>query len=496
MTGQCIRVLLIEDNPGDARLVQEALKGTSNPAYRVEWVDRLSSGLARLADGGIDVLLLDLGLPDSQGLAALALIRDVAPAVPVVVLSGDEDEQLGVEAVREGAQDYLVKSQTGHHLLARSLRYAIQRMRTDEVLRESEERLSLAMNVASEAIWEYHPATGFVQWSKTHGVTSALVEDTSTLNGRWIGRICDEDSERVTGSFFEALEGQGSSWKAEYRSLRPDGEWSYIRDRAIIARDSSGNVSRVIGAMLDVTDLKTSEKSLQESNGRLQRLSRDLLRAQDYERRRIARELHDSTSQLLAALSIALSRLKESALEPDRRRQVLAEASELAEDCATEIRTVTCLLHPPLLDEVGLASALRSYAHGFNQRTGIHVEIIVPLDFGRLSSDMETTLFRVVQEGLANVHKHSGSPLAVVRLERDPHEVRLVLQDSGRGLPTELFNEDHGFVRFGIGITGMRERAEQLGGRLELTSNDIGAKLTVILPLVHCDEEDSNTVGG
>ena len=159
MTSQCISVLLIEDNPGDARLVQEALKGTSDPGYRVEWVERLSTGLARLADGGIDVLLLDLGLPDSQGLAALALIRALSPAVPVVVLSGAGDEQFAVEAVQAGAQDYLVKTYADPHLLTRSLRYAIERKRADEALRESEERLRLAMTAANEAIWEYNPAT-------------------------------------------------------------------------------------------------------------------------------------------------------------------------------------------------------------------------------------------------------------------------------------------------------------------------------------------------
>src|ERR1017187_894944 len=115
MTGHYINVLIIEDNPGDARLVQEALKGASDPTYRVEWVDSLSMGLARLADGGIDAVLLDLGLPDSQGLAALPPIRDLAPDVPVVVLSGAEDEQLAMEAVREGAQDYLVKTHADHY---------------------------------------------------------------------------------------------------------------------------------------------------------------------------------------------------------------------------------------------------------------------------------------------------------------------------------------------------------------------------------------------
>ena len=309
-------------------------------------------------------------------------------------------------------------------------------------------------------------------------------------------RIHPEDREAVSRDFAEALEGPHLSWSAEYRLERAGGEWSHVHDRAIIARDSSGKVTRVVGAMLDVTGLKRAEEALQGANQRLHQLSRDLLRAQDYERRRIARELHDSTAQLLAALSINLSRQQEPGLEPDRRRQMLSEASELAAACSAEIRTVTCLLHPPLLDELGLASALQSYAQGFNQRTGIQVEIKIPPGFGRLSSELEATLFRIVQEGLANVHKHSGSQLAVVRLERDSHEVRLVLQDRGHGFPEALRNQEDGFVRFGIGIVGMRERAEQLGGRLELTSNDMGARVTVTLPLVQSNEENASIVGG
>jgi two-component system sensor histidine kinase UhpB len=496
MTGPCISVLIIEDNPGDARLVQEALKGTSDPAYRVEWADSLSIGLSHLADGGIDVLLLDLGLSDSQGLAALSQVQALAPTVPVVVLSGADDEQLAVEAVREGAQDYLVKSHADRHLLTRSLRYAIARKDADESLRESEERLSLALTAAVEAIWEFNPATGFARRNETStGITRESPQNGSPAE-LWAARMHSEDQEGVLRSFSEALEGQAVSWSAEYRFLRADGEWSDIRDRAIIARDSSGKVTRVVGAMLDVTDLKRAQEALRESNRRLHQLSRDLLRAQDYERRRIARELHDSTAQLLAALSINLSRLQEPGLEPDHRRQVLSEASELVTACSVEIRTVTCLLHPPLLDEIGLVSALRSYAQGFNQRTGIQVEIKIPPDFGRLNRELEAALFRIVQEGLANVHKHSGSQLAVVWLEQDSQEVRLVLQDRGCGLRKALHNQAKGFVRFGVGTIGMRERAEQLGGRLELTSNDIGARLTVTLPLVHSNEENTIIVGG
>ena len=224
----------------------------------------------------------------------------------------------------------------------------------------------------------------------------------------------------------------------------------------------------------------------------LQQFSRDLMRARDHERRRIARDLHDSTAQLLAALSMNLSRLRDPTLEPERKNAALAEACELANDCSEEIRTMTYLLHPPLLDEFGLAKALQSYAEGFTQRTGIPVEIKMQPDFGRLSREVESTLFRIIQEGLANVHKHSGSRLAVILLEHHGSEVRLVIQDRGKGLP-QTVREEGGYV-LGVGIMGMRERAEQLGGRLALDSNDAGLRLTVTLPEVQSDEENANSV--
>ena len=495
MAAQHVKVLIIEDSASDARLVLEVLKGTSEPGYRVEWVQHLSAGLTRVAGGDIDVLLLDLGLPDSQGLAALSKIHALAPALPVVVLSGAGDEQLAVDAVQAGAQDYLVKSYLNNHLLTRSLRYAIERKRADEALRESEERLRLAMSAAKEAIWEYRPKTGFVRWNKTDDVVSQGEPEIGSSAELWVRGIHAEDRERAFGSFFAALKGPALLWSEEYRFLGADGECSSIHDRAVIVRDSSGEATRAVGAMLDVTGLKRVEEALQESNSKLRQLSRDLLRSQDEERRRIARELHDSTAQLLAALSMNLSRLQDSGLAPECQRQALSQASELAVACATEIRTVTYLLHPPLLEEIGLTAALQAYAQGFNQRTGIQVEIKIPPDFGRLSIELESTLFRIGQEGLSNVHKHSGSPLALIRLERDPHEVRLVLQDWGRGLPAELHPDTKGFVRFGVGVMGMKERAEQLGGRLELATNDAGTRLKVTLPLGESNEENANIVG-
>lgn len=357
------------------------------------------------------------------------------------------------------------------------------RKKAEDRLKESEERLRLAMEAANEAIWEYDPASGIARVNDAGVRVFGRPPQGASCSEWWAERTDPRERKRITASFLGALKAGQPSWAIEHKFLRADGVWGDVHNRAVIAYDSSNMPIRIIGAALDITDRIRAEDALRESNRNLMQLSRDLLRTQDYERRRIARELHDSTSQLLAALSMNLSRLRDPALDSDRRNEALSEAIHLGECCATEIRTVTYLLHPPLLDQVGLASALECYVQGFSQRTGIEVEVNISPDLGRLHLDLETALFRIAQEGLANIHKHSGSQLAAIRLKRDARAVRLVLRDRGRGLSATLHRET-GFVGFGVGILGMTERAKQLGGTLDLASDDTGTTLTAILPLV------------
>jgi PAS domain S-box-containing protein len=327
-------------------------------------------------------------------------------------------------------------------------------------------------------------------WLRMHGFTRR--EDAIGLH---FSAVQAPEDVGKAGEVVEGLMRGGSARSGVFSRLRRDGTIGYHSYSANPVLDGDRMIG-VEGFMVDITEQKRAEEALRQTNRKLHQLSKDLLRSQDYERRRIARELHDSTAQLLAALSINLGRLRDSELEASRREQVLSEAIDLAAACSAEIRTTTYLLHPPLLEEVGLADALQAYVQGFYQRTGIEVEVIIPPVFGRLGSEMEVALFRIIQEGLANVHKHSGSRLAVLRLERDSREVRLVVQDEGRGLPTALLPWAKGFVHFGIGLAGMLERAEQLGGRLELASGDAGTRLTVTLPMVHSNEETADIVGG
>jgi CheY-like chemotaxis protein len=206
---------------------------------------------------------------------------------------------------------------------------------------------------------------------------------------------------------------------------------------------------------------------------------------QDEERRHIARDLHDVTGQKLAMQSMALSQvLGKSALD-DESRRALSECANLTKQVSEEIRTLSYMLHPPLLDELGLASGLKWYVVGFERRTGIAVDVDIPRGFRRLPPDVELTFFRIVQESLTNVHRYSGSTKAFVRVRTSRNEVRVEVGDFGKGMRSALLNNLTGAVApVGVGIQGMRGRMLQLSGKLEITSRpNKGTVVTAILPI-------------
>ena len=225
------------------------------------------------------------------------------------------------------------------------------------------------------------------------------------------------------------------------------------------------------------------EAEVQERTTRLHQLSGRLLHLQDEERRRIARELHETIAQSLVVLKMDLSVLSKSKqLLPAPAQEALHEAGALAQECMRQARTLSYLLHPPLLDEAGLYSALRWYVDGFARRSGIDTELQMPSDIGRLSQEVETTVFRIVQECLTNIHRHSGSPTAKVRIARTSKDVVLEVQDEGHGMPDTAFGRTlNSGPTLGVGIAGIRERVQELGGHLEINSQNRGTTIKVVL---------------
>ena len=212
------------------------------------------------------------------------------------------------------------------------------------------------------------------------------------------------------------------------------------------------------------------------------KLGARLLKLQDEERRKFARELHDGAGQMVASLIMNTDQLsKVGALNAEQKRLVLDNAAML-QGLSKELGTISHLLHPPLLDEVGLSSALQWYVDGFGKRSGIATTLELDSNLGRLDADAETAIFRIVQECLTNVHRHSGSRNAVVRLNRSAGQVRLEVEDKGKGIPPEKKMSVLGLGRVGVGLRGMRERVRELGGKLEVRSAS-GTTVVAILPI-------------
>lgn len=254
-----------------------------------------------------------------------------------------------------------------------------------------------------------------------------------------------------------------------------------MRDISLTISPVKNAAGRIVGASKvarDITERKKAEKATKEKE-----LSARLLKLQDEERRRIARELHDGVGQLLAAMSMNASRLdrEKSKLSPDTAR-CAEENAQLIQQVSADIRTVSYLLHPPLLDEMGLHSALKWFIDGFSERSNISANLELPADWERLPQDYELCLFRIAQECLTNIHRHSGSPTASVRLLRSPGEITLEVSDQGTGVNQETQAKISSGETAGVGLRGMRERIMQLGGSLEIRSDGHGTTVIARVP--------------
>jgi len=252
----------------------------------------------------------------------------------------------------------------------------------------------------------------------------------------------------------------------------------------------------------ELTELMEASEALRSNEESLRQLSARLLQLQDEERRRIARDLHDTTGQKLAIQSILLARLDKTSKGLDEEsRKLLAECKMLNVQLVEEVRTVSYLLHPPLLDELGLASAVEWYAEGFARRTGIATDVKISPKFMRLPPDIEVTFFRIVQESLTNVHRYSGGSKAYVRLKATDDQIVVEVGDDGKGIEPGKLNAKNGTVApLGVGIQGMTERMRQLSGKLEIKSKPKSGTLVVaslpIARLRHSDSQDSAEANG
>jgi PAS domain S-box-containing protein len=280
-----------------------------------------------------------------------------------------------------------------------------------------------------------------------------------------------------------------ASTRGEIRLLRRSGKPRTIR--LTLSPNRELGLEAICAVATELTEIVDANEALRVTETSLRQLSARLLQLQDEERRRIARDLHDVTGQKVAVLSMSLDRLARlTAQSKSETQESIKESRDTVGQIGEEIRTLSYILHPPLLDECGLASAVHWYAEGFQKRSGIKLEVAIDADVPRLSIDAETTLFRVVQESLTNVHRYSGSSAAKIKISQDSGEVQLEIIDYGHGIKTGAARAKlDGPAPLGVGIPGMRERLHQLGGSLSVDFGTNGTRVAATLPIKKAGEE-------
>ena len=282
---------------------------------------------------------------------------------------------------------------------------------------------------------------------------------------------------------------QSDLWEGELVQSKRDGSRIIVASRWSTLRDSQAGLVGWLEINTDITARQQAEEAARRLSGRI-------LTLQDEERRRIARELHDSLGQYLTAAKINLDMLS-SRLDGKDESTLVSDCSEIISRCLTETRTLSHLLHPPLLDEAGFVSAAQWYAEGLAQRSSIQVDLNFPPELPRLNREVETALFRALQEALTNVHRHSGASTVQVLLHIDAENVRMEIKDNGCGIPQDRVRRftKHG-VGAGVGLAGMRERVRDVGGSLVLQSSTSGTVVIVTIPLAQGESEGPNSSTG
>ena len=427
-------------------------------------------------------------------------------AYPVTGFSDEKDIQPFLEMCRQHSdvvpnENKLTSSSEEASLRSLAqLQLKAQMLEKELALRRSEQRFQLLVEAVRDyAIFMLDPEGHVATWNR--GAERIKGYKASDIIGSHFSRFYPEEDLRAGKPQWElkvaAKEGrfEDEGWR-----VRKDGSrfWANVIITAVhdetgkligfgkVTRDSTERMQAQRALQREIAEKQQAEMRLRESEKSLRDLSLHLLRTQDEERRRIGRDLHDSLGQSLAVLKMKLDSLVSvvGKRTDDEAADDVAQCIRLTEDSIKELRTVSYLLYPPMLEEMGLKSAIPWYLDGFSARSGIKTTLEVASDFTRLPRGAELALFRVFQESLTNVHRHSGSPTAEVRLFLKGGMGVLEVRDRGKGLPPGLLEESSQdwMGQLGVGLRGMNERMRQLGGTLELTSTKEGTTVRAMVP--------------
>jgi PAS domain S-box-containing protein len=531
-TEKTVNILMVDDQPAKLLSYEVMLGGLGENLIKA---NSAREALEILLKTEVAVVLMDVSMPDLDGFQLAAMIRQHPrfQRTAIIFVSAvhltDLDQLKGYEY---GAVDYISVPVVPELLRAKVRVFADLHRKTrqletlnrelEERVRERTEELEskaellqhlntelTGKNQELDAIVRTAPDIIFSRQAdgRRDYISDRFYEYTGAQSGSangfgWLDYVHPDDKDPAMGQWMRCVE-SGANYEAEYRMRSASGAYNWFRARAVPIRDEAGNIVKWYGTCSDIHDSKMLEQSMRDSaaalekmvdlrTNELQRLSVRLMSLQDQERRRIARDLHDGLGQELAVAKMAVDKAmlqRSSSSKPD---EAWSQVSAIIDRAIQQVRTMSHLLHPPLLDEVGLLSALSWYVEGLSKRSGLEASLEVqPQDFPRLTTEVETAVFRIVQEALTNVFRHADARKVWISLARTDKMICVAVRDDGKGIAQKVADLRPDSI--GVGIGGMRQRARELGGELRLENLSPGTLLELVLP-ASANLRDSNAV--
>jgi PAS domain S-box-containing protein len=515
-----VNILMVDDQPGKllsyeatlAELGENLIKATS-----------AKEALEKLLKTDVAAVLMDVSMPEIDGFELAEIIRQHPrfQKTAIIFISAVHLTDLDrLKGYQHGAVDYLsvpivpevlrakvrvfaelhrkkmqlerLNSELEQRVAERTQELeqkalALQQLNSD--LAQKNQELDAIVHTAPDIIFS-RQADGSRDYisGRFYDYTGAPAD--SAVGFGWLEYLHPEDKEESLAHWMRCVQ-SGEAYESEYRIRGADSQYRWFRARAVPLRDEQGGIVKWYGTCSDIHDSKVLEQSIRDSaiqlermvesrTVELRRLSGRLMTLQDEERRRIAREIHDGLGQELAAAKMIMDGILAKDASATMR-QASADASQLVDRAIQQVRTISHLLHPPLLDEVGLVSALRWFLEGLSERSGIEVRLEVdPPDLGRLKSELETAIFRIVQEALTNMFRHSGARNGSVTVIERNGNIVVTVRDDGKGVEEQVVQLRPESV--GVGIGGMRQRVSELGGSLRLANAHPGTIVEVVIP--------------
>ena len=517
-----VNILMVDDQPGKLLSYEAILSDLGENLIKAT---SAKEALEKLLKTDVAAVLMDVSMPEIDGFELAEIIRQHPrfQKTAIIFISAVHLTDLDrLKGYQHGAVDYLSVPIVPEVLRAKVKVFAELHRKNEQLKRlnaelekrvaqrteELEHKAFALQKLNSELAQKNQELDAIVQTApdiifsrNTEGardyISARFYEYTgappeSVAGTQWLDYVHPDDKEESLARWMHSVQ-SGQRYESDYRLRGANSQYRWFRARAVPVRDADGQILKWYGTCSDIHDSKQLEQSIRENSielermvesrtAALRRLSNRMMTLQDEERRRIAREIHDGLGQELAAAKMMLDGIVAKDSSPAMQQSSL-EASQLVDRAIQQVRTISHLLHPPLLDEVGLVSALRWFLEGLSDRSGIKVVLEVePPDLPRMRSELETAIFRIVQEALTNMFRHSGARNGIVRMVEREGTIFVTVRDDGKGIEEQVVQLRPESV--GVGIGGMRQRVIELGGSLRLANANPGTIVEVVIPAV------------